>query len=595
MFVWTSAGSQPASGHRSATASARRRARRWSSARRSTIVSSATSPAAARMPTWRMPPPRRLRSTRARAMRSAGPASSDPTGAPRPFDRQHVTVVAGAERSATVVPVATAALNRRAPSRWTGTPTAATAASRSSGHGRPPEARWVSSTHTTEGAGHRCAAASTRWATSPGSSVPSSSSRRCSWATWLTPKAPPSWITTCWRRPATTAVPGPASTRSAIWLAIVPDGTNTAAALPIMSAKRRSSAPHGRVVAEAVVADLGLGHGPAHRGRRAGDGVAAQVDRGGRGGPSGGRGAAGITPHRTDERNRRWSSGDMPDNCLRFGTVVAVPRPSSHAPPHPPPDPAALVALASGVAAQAVDLLLAGEARGRATVRSKSTGTDMVSEMDRASERLIVAGLLAARPDDGDPRRGGRRPGTGPAACAGWSTRSTAPRTTSTDSRAGACRSPPRMPTGSWRAWSSTRCATRCSPPPAAAGRSGTAPPIACADATDLATALVGTGFAYDAERRRRAGCRRRRVAPARARHPPARGRRRRPLLGGLRPPRRLLRAGPRLVGSRRGWPRRHRGGRRGCVPRPRSGRGRIGPRGRRLRSPLRWVSFCAL
>ena len=66
-----------------------------------------------------------------------------------------------------------------------------------------------------------------------------------------------------------------------------------------------------------------------------------------------------------------------------------------------PDDPAALVALASGVAEQAVDLLLAGEARGRATVRSKSTATDMVSEMDHASERLIVAGLLAARPDDG--------------------------------------------------------------------------------------------------------------------------------------------------------------------------------------------------
>ena len=30
--------------------------------------------------------------------------------------------------------------------------------------------------------------------------------------------------------------------------------------------------------------------------------------------------------------------------------------------------------------------------------------------------------------------------------------------------------------------------------------------PIACADATDLATALVGTGFAYDAERRREQG-----------------------------------------------------------------------------------------
>ena len=36
----------------------------------------------------------------------------------------------------------------------------------------------------------------------------------------------------------------------------------------------------GRVVLEDVVADLGLGHRAAHRGRRVGDGVAAQVDEG---------------------------------------------------------------------------------------------------------------------------------------------------------------------------------------------------------------------------------------------------------------------------------------------------------------------------
>ena len=36
----------------------------------------------------------------------------------------------------------------------------------------------------------------------------------------------------------------------------------------------------GRVVAEDVVADLGLGHRPAHRRRGLGDGVAAQVDPG---------------------------------------------------------------------------------------------------------------------------------------------------------------------------------------------------------------------------------------------------------------------------------------------------------------------------
>jgi hypothetical protein len=34
----------------------------------------------------------------------------------------------------------------------------------------------------------------------------------------------------------TTTEPGAASTRTAIWLAIVPDGTNTAAGLPVRSA-----------------------------------------------------------------------------------------------------------------------------------------------------------------------------------------------------------------------------------------------------------------------------------------------------------------------------------------------------------------------
>jgi myo-inositol-1(or 4)-monophosphatase len=52
------------------------------------------------------------------------------------------------------------------------------------------------------------------------------------------------------------------------------------------------------------------------------------------------------------------------------------------------------------VARKAGDLLLAGAAGVRVDVSTKSSGTDMVSEMDRASEALIVDGILAARPDD---------------------------------------------------------------------------------------------------------------------------------------------------------------------------------------------------
>jgi len=61
---------------------------------------------------------------------------------------------------------------------------------------------------------------------------------------------------------------------------------------------------------------------------------------------------------------------------------------------------AELLALAEHVVKQAGDMLLAGAGDLRLDVTTKSSGTDMVSEMDRASEGLIVKGILAARPDD---------------------------------------------------------------------------------------------------------------------------------------------------------------------------------------------------
>ncbi len=66
-----------------------------------------------------------------------------------------------------------------------------------------------------------------------------------------------------------------------------------------------------------------------------------------------------------------------------------------------PPDPSALVALATEVGEAAATLLLDGLGRARTMVATKSSGTDMVTEVDRASEALIVERLLAARPDDG--------------------------------------------------------------------------------------------------------------------------------------------------------------------------------------------------
>jgi myo-inositol-1(or 4)-monophosphatase len=76
-------------------------------------------------------------------------------------------------------------------------------------------------------------------------------------------------------------------------------------------------------------------------------------------------------------------------------------------------DHMALLELAERVAGQAGELLLAGADQLRVDVSTKSSGTDMVSEMDRASEALIVEHILAERPDDAIlGEEGASRPGT---------------------------------------------------------------------------------------------------------------------------------------------------------------------------------------
>ena len=64
-------------------------------------------------------------------------------------------------------------------------------------------------------------------------------------------------------------------------------------------------------------------------------------------------------------------------------------------------DPVELRTLAESAARAAGALLLSGLDEVRTDVQTKSTGTDMVSEMDRAAEACIVEWLLGARPDDG--------------------------------------------------------------------------------------------------------------------------------------------------------------------------------------------------
>lgn len=63
-------------------------------------------------------------------------------------------------------------------------------------------------------------------------------------------------------------------------------------------------------------------------------------------------------------------------------------------------DPQELLALAIALATHAGDFLSAGIDEARTDVATKSSVTDMVSEMDRAAEALIVDGLREARPHD---------------------------------------------------------------------------------------------------------------------------------------------------------------------------------------------------
>jgi myo-inositol-1(or 4)-monophosphatase len=173
--------------------------------------------------------------------------------------------------------------------------------------------------------------------------------------------------------------------------------------------------------------------------------------------------------------------------------------------PPPAPDPDALVELATEVAGRAVRLLLEGTERARATVETKATVTDMVSELDRASERLIVDGLLAERPGDGVMgEEGSDRAGTSGVRWVidpldgttnylyghpGWAVSIAAEDADGVVAGVVAD-----------AVHGEVFTATRGG----GARRNGV--PVACADHDDLSTALVGTGFGYEPARRRAQG-----------------------------------------------------------------------------------------
>jgi len=73
----------------------------------------------------------------------------------------------------------------------------------------------------------------------------------------------------------------------------------------------------------------------------------------------------------------------------------------SSAAPAATPDPADLLALAVDTAREAAALVARGRASAREDVGVKSSPVDVVTAVDKDSERLVVSRLLAARPDDG--------------------------------------------------------------------------------------------------------------------------------------------------------------------------------------------------
>jgi myo-inositol-1(or 4)-monophosphatase len=170
----------------------------------------------------------------------------------------------------------------------------------------------------------------------------------------------------------------------------------------------------------------------------------------------------------------------------------------------PPVEPTQLLALAHRLAEEAGQLLLDGLAKAE-LLGTKSTHTDLVTTMDHASERHVVDGILAARPDDAIiGEEGTDTPGTTgvrwiidpldgttnyfygvPAYAVSIAVELDG------EVIAGVVADPSRRETFAAVRGGGATCNGR---------------PIRCTDATTLAQALIGTGFSYETARRARQG-----------------------------------------------------------------------------------------
>jgi myo-inositol-1(or 4)-monophosphatase len=176
----------------------------------------------------------------------------------------------------------------------------------------------------------------------------------------------------------------------------------------------------------------------------------------------------------------------------------------------PQPAPDALLAVARAAALEAAALLSEGLGR-RRVIERKSSITDMVTEMDRAAERLVVERILAARPDDGIlGEEGTARTGTSGVS---WIVD---PLDGTTNyvygfpafavSIAASHHEPGAAPTSGRVVAGVVADVARGDVFEATEGGGATrdSEPIRCSDCSELATALVATGFSYESDRRAR-------------------------------------------------------------------------------------------
>jgi hypothetical protein len=141
----------------------------------------------------------------------------------------------------------------------------------------------------------------------------------------------------------------------------------------------------GRILAVFVVAHFGLGHGPPHLGSRAGDGVRTQVDQHGA----------------TVRYNWRVTLDDAAGPPRAAGTELEVDRVFGTPAPGSDPLLAELANVALIAARAAAAVLAQGATRAPAGVETKTSVTDMVSDVDREAEAAVSRVLSDLRPSDG--------------------------------------------------------------------------------------------------------------------------------------------------------------------------------------------------